>query len=181
RDRRDAGQRTCPGILGRGPGQARPQRAARAGAADGAPVLRHGAGHCRAQRGRAGRPAAGGPIRADAARTVRALRLGGISRVVMAPGARADAADRVGVLIGVDEVLAERTPAEKLDAVRLERRRAPTIMVGDGINDAPALALADVGVAMGSRGATASSEAADVVITADRLDRVGEARALAHR
>jgi hypothetical protein len=81
----------------------------------------------------------------------------------------------------VDEVLAERSPSEKLEAVRNEHRRAPTIMVGDGVNDAPALAVADVGVAMGARGASASSEAADVVLTVDRLDRVGEARAIAHR
>jgi hypothetical protein len=81
----------------------------------------------------------------------------------------------------VDEVLAERTPADKLDAVRLEHGRAPTIMVGDGINDAPALALADVGVAMGARGSGASSEAADAVLTVDRLDRLGEVRALARR
>ena len=87
----------------------------------------------------------------------------------------------VGAVIGVDEVLAERTPAEKLDAVRVERSRAPTIMVGDGINDAPALALADVGMAMGARGATASSEAADAVLTVDRLDRIGEVAALARR
>jgi hypothetical protein len=65
------------------------------------------------------------------------------------------------VVVGVNEVLAERTPAEKLDAVRLERRRAPVIMTGDGINDAPALALADVGVALGARGAGASAEVAD--------------------
>jgi hypothetical protein len=90
-------------------------------------------------------------------------------------------AESVGEVIGVDEVLAERSPSEKLDAVRAEHRRAPTIMVGDGINDAPALALADVGVAMGARGANASSEAADVVLTVDRLDRVGEARSIAHR
>ncbi|HUY46758.1 MAG TPA: heavy metal translocating P-type ATPase [Streptosporangiaceae bacterium] len=121
------------------------------------------------------------PVRPDAGRTIRALRSGGIDRIVMVTGDRADVADTVGAVIGVDEVLAERTPAEKLDAVRLEHRRAPTIMVGDGINDAPALALADVGVAMGARGATASSEAADAVLTVDRLDRLGEVTALARR
>jgi len=121
------------------------------------------------------------PVRPDAGRTIRALRRGGISRIVMVTGDRADVARSVGAVIGVDEVLAERTPAEKVDAVRLERRRAPTIMVGDGINDAPALALADVGVAMGARGATASSQAADAVLTVDRLDRLGEVTALARR
>jgi len=121
------------------------------------------------------------PVRPDAGRTIRALRHGGIRRIVMVTGDRADVAETVGAVIGVDEVLAERTPAEKLDAVRLEMRGAPVIMVGDGINDAPALALADVGVAMGARGATASSEAADAVLTVDRLDRLGEVTALARR
>jgi heavy metal translocating P-type ATPase len=121
------------------------------------------------------------PVRPDAGRTIRALRRGGISRIVMVTGDRAEVARSVGAVMGVDEVLAERTPAEKLDAVRLERRQAPTIMVGDGINDAPALALADVGVAMGARGATASSQAADAVLTVDRLDRLGEVTALARR
>ncbi len=121
------------------------------------------------------------PVRSDAARTVRSLRRSGIDRIVMVTGDRADVAETVGAVIGVDAVLAERSPADKLDAVRSERRRAPTVMVGDGINDAPALALADVGVAMGARGATASSEAADVVLTVDRLDRIGEARVVARR
>jgi heavy metal translocating P-type ATPase len=121
------------------------------------------------------------PVRPDAARTIRALRDGGISRIVMVTGDRSEVADAVGAVIGVDEVLAERTPAGKLDAVRAERGRAPVIMVGDGINDAPALALADVGVAMGARGSGASSEAADAVLTVDRLDRLGEVRALARR
>jgi heavy metal translocating P-type ATPase len=121
------------------------------------------------------------PIRPDARHTIRTLRRGGITRIVLATGDRAEAATAVGALTGVDEVLAELTPAGKLDAVRREQRRAPVIMTGDGINDAPALALADVGVAMGARGSTASSEAADAVLTVDHLGRLGEAAALARR
>src|SRR6202158_6042846 len=82
---------------------------------------------------------------------------------------------RGGGAIGADLLLTERTPEEKVAAVKAERAHGPTIMVGDGVNDAPALAAADVGVAMGARGATASSAAADAVITLDRLDRLGEA------
>jgi heavy metal translocating P-type ATPase len=121
------------------------------------------------------------PIRADAARTIRQLRHDGIRRIVMVTGDREENAQAVGAVVGVDDVLAERSPAEKVDAVRFERRSGPTIMVGDGINDAPALALADVGVAVGARGATASSEAADIVLTVDRLDRIGEALVIARR
>lgn len=121
------------------------------------------------------------PIRVDAARTVRRLRRDGIRRIVMVTGDRADVAETVGSVLGVDAVLAERTPEEKVEAVRVERRAGHTVMVGDGINDAPALALADVGVAIGARGATASSEAADVVLTVDRLDRLGEAVVIARR
>ena len=120
-------------------------------------------------------------IRPDARQTIRALRRGGITRVVLATGDRAEAAGAVGALTGVDEVLAELTPEAKLDAVRREQQRASVIMTGDGINDAPALALADVGVAMGARGSTASSEAADVVLTVDHLGRLGEATVLARR
>ena len=121
------------------------------------------------------------PVRHDAPRTIRSLRRNGIDRIVMVTGDRPEVAEAIGAVIGVDEVLAERSPTDKLDVVRAERLRAPTIMVGDGINDAPALALADVGVAMGSQGASASSEAADVVLTIDRLDRLGEAHSLARR
>ena len=121
------------------------------------------------------------PVRPDAARTIRALRAGGIRRVVMVTGDRPEVAAKVGAVTGVDDVLSERTPGQKLDAVRTERRRGTVIMVGDGINDAPALALADVGIAMGARGATASSQAADAVLTVDRLDRLGEVMWLARR
>jgi heavy metal translocating P-type ATPase len=121
------------------------------------------------------------PVRPDAARTIRGLRRDGIRRVVMVTGDRAEVANAVGAVIGVDEVLADRTPADKVEAVMIEGRSGSTIMVGDGINDAPALARADVGVAIGARGATASSEAADVVLTVDRLDRLGEAVVIARR
>jgi heavy metal translocating P-type ATPase len=121
------------------------------------------------------------PIRTDAARTIRDLRRQGVTRITMVTGDRADVATTVGAVIGVDEVLAERTPAEKVDAVRSASRTHHTIMVGDGINDAPALALADIGVAIGARGSTASSEAADVVLTVDRLGRLSEAITIARR
>lgn len=121
------------------------------------------------------------PLRLEATRTIRALRRDGVSRIVMVSGDRVEVAETVGAIIGVDDVLAERTPAEKLDVVRIESASAPTIMIGDGINDAPALALADVGVAMGTRGSTAATEAADVVLTVDTIDRLGEAISLAKR
>jgi heavy metal translocating P-type ATPase len=120
-------------------------------------------------------------LRSDTPRAVRLLRDAGITRMVMVTGDRAAAAQAIGAALDLDAVLAERVPSDKVEAVRSEQRLNPTIMVGDGINDAPALASADVGIALGARGASASSEAADVVILADRLDRVGEAIAIAQR
>lgn len=78
-------------------------------------------------------------------------------------------------------MLAQRTPSEKLEVVQRESALAPTIMVDDRVNDAPALALADVGVYTGARGATAASAAAGIVLTVDRLDRLSEAVAIAKR
>ena len=115
------------------------------------------------------------PLRRTAPRTVRRLRAAGFTRLVMLTGDRAEPAREVATVLGLDEVYADQSPADKVAAVRAERERAVTVMVGDGVNDAPALAAATVGVAMGARGATASSEAADIVLTTDRLDRLADA------
>jgi cation transport ATPase len=121
------------------------------------------------------------PLRADAPRMMRALRNAGIRRTVLISGDRADIAESVGRIVGTDAVYAERDPAEKLAIVQDEQAQAPTIMVGDGINDAPALAAAGVGVALAARGATASAEAADVVLTSDRVDGLADAILIARR
>ena len=121
------------------------------------------------------------PLRADAPRMMRALRSAGIQRTVLVTGDRADTAESVGRIVGTDAVYADRDPAEKLTIVLDEQAAAPTIMVGDGINDAPALAAAGVGVALAARGATASAEAADVLLTSDRIDGLADAILIAHR
>ena len=106
------------------------------------------------------------------------LRAEGVRHIALVSGDRRSVAERVGEQLNVDRVYAEQTPDQKLDVVRALRARAdlrPVIMVGDGVNDAPALALADAGIAMGAAGATVSSETADAVITVDRVDRVVDA------
>ncbi len=121
------------------------------------------------------------PLRPDASRTLRELRRSGFGRLVMCSGDRAATVEAVGAAVGADEVLAERTPEEKATAVRAERERGVTVMVGDGVNDAPALAAADIGVALGARGSTASSDTADIVLTVDRLDRLADVVHIARR
>ena len=117
-------------------------------------------------------------LRPDAARVVERLRGEGVRHVAMVSGDRRSVADRVGREIGVDRVYAEQSPEDKLEVVarlRDDPNLSPVVMVGDGVNDAPALALADVGIAMGAAGATVSSETADAVITVDRIERVADA------
>ncbi len=120
-------------------------------------------------------------IRPDSPRTVRALRAIGIKTVIMATGDHPMVADAIGASIGVDRILSQCVPADKVAAVQRAISEGVTVMVGDGINDAPALAIADVGVAMGARGATSSSDAADIVLVVDRLDRLVDAIEIAHR
>ena len=126
----------------------------------------------------------GDRLRADAPELVASLRDAGIRHVAIVTGDRADVADEVAAQLGVDGVYADHTPEEKVDVVRSMQRSPelrPVLMVGDGINDAPALALADVGIAMGTAGATAASETADAVIVLDRIDRVGDAVRIGRR
>jgi len=121
------------------------------------------------------------PLRPEAPRALRALREEGFTRIHVVTGDHPDVAELVSDALGVDRVFAERSPAEKVEVLQRVRAEGPVVMVGDGINDAPALAQADVGVAMGARGASAASEAADVVLTADRLEGLVRARRIAKR
>jgi heavy metal translocating P-type ATPase len=117
-------------------------------------------------------------LRPDAERIVQRLRAEGVRHVAMVSGDRESVATRIGRALDVDRVYAEQSPEDKLAVVRSLRADpalCPVIMVGDGVNDAPALALADLGIAMGAAGATVSSETADAVITVDRVDRVADA------
>lgn len=119
------------------------------------------------------------PLRRHAPRTVRRLREAGLTRLVMLTGDRAEPAREAAAVLGLDDVYAEQSPADKVAAVRAEKDCAVTVMVGDGVNDAPALAAASIGVAMGARGSTASSEAAGIVLTTDRLERLADAMDIA--
>ncbi len=116
-------------------------------------------------------------VMADALRTGTAdllagLRRLGIGRILLATGDRRAVAEAVTEGLGLDAVRADLTPDQKVLLVLTERKNGPVMMVGDGVNDAPALAAADIGVAMGARGAAASAEAADVVLLVDQLDRL---------
>jgi len=116
--------------------------------------------------------------RAESRQVVAALRGGGIESIVMLTGDGQATADHVAAALGIDEVHAELLPADKVRlAAQLQPR--PVIMVGDGVNDAPVLAAADVGVAMGARGATAAGQAADVVLLKDSLQGVLDAVSIA--
>jgi heavy metal translocating P-type ATPase len=117
-------------------------------------------------------------LRPESSGVVERLRDEGILHVAMASGDRRSAAERVGRELALDRVYAELSPEGKLEVVRRirdDQHLRKVVMVGDGVNDAPALALADVGIAMGAAGATVAAETADAVITVDRIDRVADA------
>jgi heavy metal translocating P-type ATPase len=111
-------------------------------------------------------------LRAGTADLLAGLRGMGITRILLATGDRRAVAEAVTAGLGLDAVRSDLTPDQKVLLVLTERKNGPVMMVGDGVNDAPALAAADIGVAMGARGAAASAEAADVVLLVDHLDRL---------
>ena len=119
-------------------------------------------------------------VRDDAAQTIQRLGKSGITKTLVVSGDNRQTVETVAASVGVTDTFAECLPSDKVDII--SRHDAPRVlMVGDGINDAPVLATAGVGVAMGARGSTAASESADVVILEDRLEKVADAVDIGHR
>jgi Zn2+/Cd2+-exporting ATPase len=121
-------------------------------------------------------------VRRDAARMVAQLHAAGVEKVVMLTGDTRLVAEAVGAATGVEEVRAGLLPEDKLEAIlELQREGHTVAMVGDGVNDAPALATADIGVAMGAAGSAVAVETADIALMGDNLMRLPEAISLARR
>jgi heavy metal translocating P-type ATPase len=133
--------------------------------------------------GRGGKPlgllALGDTVRPDAARAVAALKDAGL-RTVLVTGDNERTARRVAAKVGIDEVHASILPGEKAELIRRLQEKGRVAMVGDGINDAPALMQADVGIAMGG-GTDIAIDAADIIILGNRLDGVMTAREISRR
>lgn len=119
-------------------------------------------------------------VRPEAADTMHALHQLGIHHLLMISGDRLPIAQQIAREVGIDQVHAECLPADKIKVLQaLPAAQRPVAMVGDGVNDAPSLVTADVGIAMGAHGATAASESADAVVLKDDLTRINVAVAIA--
>lgn len=117
------------------------------------------------------------PLREESLETVNHLKALGVKRVLMVSGDRKETVENIANQLGVTEFFAECSPTQKLGILKTEKEAAKgtVLVVGDGINDAPALAAADVGIAMGAKGTTAASQAASVVIVEDSIRRIANA------
>ncbi|MBD2607927.1 heavy metal translocating P-type ATPase [Scytonema hofmannii FACHB-248] len=121
-------------------------------------------------------------LRSEAAATIARLKALGVEQIVMLTGDNQRTADSVAQAVGINQVYAELLPEDKLDVIRRLQKQYKTVaMVGDGINDAPALAQASVGIAMGVAGSDVVLETADIVLMADRLEKLAVAIALGRR
>ena len=119
-------------------------------------------------------------IREEAADTIKQLKALGMKQTVMLTGDNRHTAEKVAAQLGIDHVFAEMLPEDKVNHIqRLKAEGYHVAMVGDGVNDAPAIALADVGLAMGAAGTDAAMETADVVLMGDKLSRIPYAYSLA--
>ena len=121
-------------------------------------------------------------VRPGAREALAQLKATGVKRIVMLTGDNAATARAVASALGVDEVRADLMPEDKVTAIEdLQKQGFKVAMIGDGINDAPALARADVGIAMGGGGTQAALEAADIALMTDDLAKIVSARAIARR
>ena len=122
-------------------------------------------------------------VKDDAEQAIRDLRAAGVERCVMLTGDRADVAQVVADQVGVDEVHAQLLPADKVEEVEriMDTVRENLAFVGDGINDAPVLTRADVGIAMGAMGSDAAIEAADIVLMDDKPSNIARAIRIARK
>ncbi len=112
-------------------------------------------------------------VREDAAEMVRQLKVAGVEHVVMLTGDNKAVAQQIAAQVGVDDLYADLLPEDKVTAVNVVREKyGPVAMVGDGVNDAPALATADIGIAMGAAGTDVALETADIVLMSDDLKNI---------
>jgi heavy metal translocating P-type ATPase len=122
------------------------------------------------------------PLRPEAKQTIADLKSSGVKNFIMITGDRKQVGEYIGNQLGITKVESEVLPADKVNILLAEKKKfSPIAMVGDGINDAPVLAASDVGVALGAKGSTAASEAADAVIMQDDLGRLSELVAISKR
>ncbi len=121
-------------------------------------------------------------LRPDVAQVIQRLKSQGIAHIAMLTGDNERVAQAIGKQAGVDAVYAELMPKEKMELLqRLSEQYGPVAMVGDGVNDAPALALADIGIAMGAAGTDVALETADIILMSDDLSKVSYVIGLSHR
>jgi heavy metal translocating P-type ATPase len=120
-------------------------------------------------------------VRSDAGFALQSLRDVGIRRIVLASGDRREVVESIGAKLKLDKLYSELDPNEKVALVLAEKKNGVVVMAGDGVNDAPALAAADIGISMGARGSAASAEAADAVLLVDNLLRISEAIAISQQ
>ncbi|MEM1455856.1 heavy metal translocating P-type ATPase [Pediococcus pentosaceus] len=119
-------------------------------------------------------------LRPEASQTMVQLHHLGVKKLMMLSGDQVKTARKIGQEVGIDDVQAELLPEDKIAALRaLTPEEKPVVMVGDGVNDAPSLVTADVGIAMGAHGSSAASESADLVILKDDLAKVAKAVVIA--